>query len=79
MSQVKIPAKGAGNKGAGIPEVKLDTSGWASKSAVDKVSNVGNGGEGFINFAGGESKAEKAALDKAGKKGVGFREVEMFL
>lgn len=37
------------------------------------------GGNGFINFAGGESDAEKSNMLKGGKKGVGFREVEMFL
>ena len=67
VSRVTIPAKGEGNKGASIPSVPLDTSGWQGKTAV--IGPNGAAGGSIKNksrapafFAGGESEAEKAKL-----------------
>lgn len=68
VSRVDIPKKGEGNKGANIPAVKLDTSGWSASNPLAKKAgaNSNSGPNGF--YGGGESEAEKMAL--LGKKGV---------
>ena len=69
VSQVPIPAKGEGNKGASIPPRKIDTSGWKATSVVGPNGAKGNAGpNGF--YGGGESQAEKDAIMKK-KKTVG--------
>jgi len=75
VSQVEIPAKGEGNKGANIPSVPLDTSGWTATSVIGPNGAKGNSGpNGF--YAGGESPKEKnALLRKPGTKGTWARMV----
>ena len=69
VSDVPIPSKGEGNKGANIPPRKIDTSGWKATSVVGPKGAKGNAGpNGF--YGGGESQAEKDAIMK-GKKTVG--------
>ena len=56
VSRVPIPKQGEGNKGAGIPSVKLDTSGWN----VDSVWGGAKGSSGPNGFfAGGEDFGKK--------------------
>ena len=58
---MEVPEKGEGNKGANIPTVPLDTSGWEATSVwgADGAKASKNG-----FFGGGESQAEKDAIMK---------------
>jgi len=59
VSRVAVPSQGEGAKGAGIPSVPLDTSGWKAES-VWGVNGAKPSANGF--WAGGESQKEKDAL-----------------
>ena len=72
VSRVAIPSKGEGAKGANLPSVPLDTSGWQATSVwnagggSDSAAKGNSGPNGF--FGGGESKKDSDKLFIAGKK-----------